>query len=169
MPKIKTVNYTIKRGRVAFSRYPNLNVKLLRKIQTHILESPNRLMMGDIISYYPPGTSLQEGRVTYTVPSCGTVACIAGWALVLTGTKGDFHLNTAAKLLGIPYEDELFGGIPYEDEWFGSDLFFVSRWPEKFKRGWKKAKTPKGRARITVRCIDYFIKMYELEGAVSNE
>ena len=96
-----------------------INVRLLRRIQKHILEEPKRLDMGrwcrkkewDGFQLFPE-----------VFPECGMQACIGGWAIVLSGgriNRGFSPLNMedrAAKLLGL-------------DEGQSSRLFFAREWP----------------------------------------
>lgn len=123
---------------------PKLNVELLRKIQKHILEEPRRFMMGDVIYRGKPGEKWSDFGLHYTIPACGTVACICGWACILGGkprTENDFA--TARELLGI------------ED---CATLFYVSGWPDKYEQQWDDAATPQLRAEIAAARIDHFIK-----------
>jgi hypothetical protein len=63
-----------------------INVKLLRKVKRHILLEPKRLNMGCFIARKD---ELQDDPLMYPVkfPSCGTVGCIAGWAVALSTEK----------------------------------------------------------------------------------
>ena len=142
-----------------------MNVKLLRKIQEHILEEPRRLNMEN------------WGAKDFSVsraddPPCGTVGCIAGLACWLEGKRPtlvrDFnfrlgryesHLDyayaerTGAKLLGLTKADaaRLFF---VEDVWFDE----TPHWPARFRNRYKGAKTPRGKAKVTSDRIDHFIK-----------
>lgn len=63
-----------------------MNVKLLRKVKKQILSHPSKLDMSTYIA----------GK------GCGTTACIAGWACVLTGNAEPYNPRyKAAELLGI--------------------------------------------------------------------
>lgn len=122
-----------------------MNVKLLRKIQKHILAEPKRFIMGTKIVSGEPGTPIRgyavrpcdfNNRNPYeqaqTFAPCGTAACIMGW--------GD--------MLGASQEDR--------DMW--NPLCSASTWPKKFADPYAKAKTPLARARIASARIDHFIK-----------
>jgi hypothetical protein len=65
-----------------------MNIELFRRIQSHILEDPKRVVM-----------DCWRGQDE----DCGTVACIAGWACILEGNKArNFDIpEEAEKLLGI--------------------------------------------------------------------
>jgi hypothetical protein len=127
-----------------------LNVRLLRKIQRHILEEPKRFIMGDVIVREDPGVEILDDELIWKMPKCGTAACIAGWALLLSGKRGS-DMSKAAKLLGI--EDPDTEG--YDGD---SALFYTSKWPAKFYNAWNVAKSNKARARVAVRRIEHFIK-----------
>jgi hypothetical protein len=58
-----------------------MNVKLLRKIQKHILEEPRRLDMDVVLVKDIDPASWRDA------PPCGTVGCIAGWACALSGKR----------------------------------------------------------------------------------
>ena len=130
-----------------------MNVKLLRKIQKHILAEPRRLAMCDWIQRGKPGQELtfQDGSVIgQTYAECGTAACIAGWAVILSSKRtpkdSDTVLDRAIKILGIT-------------EYQSDSLFLRSLgWPQKFSQAYLAAKTPSGKARVAVRRIDHFIK-----------
>lgn len=117
-----------------------LNVELLRKIQKHILEEPRRLDM----------TAWLDAAPVDVVP-CGTVACIAGWALHLSNTKpgstteGGKWSGPARKVLGLSYEE-------------GDKLFYEDNWPAPFATNFCHAEGPKARAKIAVARIDYLIR-----------
>jgi hypothetical protein len=114
-----------------------MNVRLLRKIQKHILAEPKRVRM----------------EVIATEDDCGTVGCIGGWAAILSNKKpdkfGDF--KTACRLLGVPLPTTLCGIYQHQ-------LFFTHNWPEKFRNAYQTAKTKRGEARVVARRIEHFIK-----------
>lgn len=122
-----------------------MNVKLLRKVKKHILEEPRRYDQDATVCTSQPG-SPYEGKHVY--PACGTIACIGGWALVLSGKKNSSDLGIARQLLDLDYEqaDRLFGGIG------------GGNWPELFDNAYLKAKTLRGRVRVAARRIEHFIK-----------
>ena len=76
-----------------------MNTRLLRKVQKHILEEPRRLNMDIIL----------DDRVSARDPKnppCGTVGCIAGWAIVLAhGDIGYGLISNAAELLSLDVFD----------------------------------------------------------------
>lgn len=109
-----------------------MNVRLLRKIQKHILAEPKS---------YDQDAWIRED-------DCGTVACIGGWASILSGNKD----LTAALEISEPSLEVLLAPVP------ANPRLWPRRWPEKFYRGYLAAKTARGRARAAVRRIDHFIK-----------
>jgi hypothetical protein len=135
---------------------PKLNVRLLRKIQRYILKEPRRLVMSRLI--LKKGDPLPEDH-NDDFGKCGTAACIAGWALLLSGRKPfkgergeENDAGTAAKVLGVKYETCGNSDHP------GNKLFWVFNWPYKFRIRYNQAKTAFARAKATSLRIDYFIK-----------
>lgn len=134
-----------------------LNVRLLRRVKRHILEEPRRLLMAQVAV-----RKLGDNDVIALsdVPNqrfapCGTAACIAGWALILSNkpAKNGFpYLRKAAKLLGVRITN--FGGN-------GRKLFFTYEWPRKFDDKFAVAKTAAARAKAAAERIEHFIKTGE--------
>lgn len=143
--------------------------KLLRKVQKHILEEPNRLLMDTYIR-----TGLVPGSVRrfdydcwdgkrHTAPSCGTTACIAGWAILLSQRRDlpqiDLHRlrasveiqERAQEVLGLLGRDRLPIFI---------QLVSVDRWLPPFREQYLSAKSSRKRARIAAAYIDHYIKVY---------
>jgi hypothetical protein len=126
-----------------------LNVALLQKVKKHILEEPNRLVMGTWFERNRPGTEVcdYEGRVE--TPKCGTVGCIAGWCCLLTDGmefKGDAETR-AHELLGVSDTHDLF----YTDSWADQDAM----------EDFENSTDPKERAQIVAEVIDDFIAIHE--------
>lgn len=88
-----------------------MNVELLRRIKVHILEEPKRLYMG-----FWRISNRDFFKDPDRMPECGTVACIGGWAEVLSG---NFDNNPEATL-----------DITQEQ---ASRLFYESHWPAQFR------------------------------------
>jgi hypothetical protein len=119
-----------------------INVKLLRKIQRHILEEPKRLDMECFIDRKADYVTVHE------FPKCGTVGCIAAWAVTCsTKEKVPYSkiADRARKLLGITYLQ-------------ADRLFYASRWPERFKRIDNTNPQTRLHAVITAKRIEHFIK-----------
>lgn len=133
------------------TKTPRLNVRLLRRIQKHILAEPRRFVMGNFVNHGEPGTSVLIDDERTTFPSCGTAACIAGWACLLTDTKprGRFSWGSAArKVLRLSNLQ-------------ACDLFSTTFWPNKYGSDFYRAKTVRGRVNAAVRRIDHLIKTGE--------
>lgn len=124
-----------------------LNVELLERVKAHILEEPRRLDMGLWAD--------SEGEAP-----CGTVGCIAGWAIILgTGARFDrtgFQLvyrnnrpvagfaHSAAKLLGLSIDQ-------------ANEVFCVGGWPDDLADMYDSARDDRGRAEATAKRINRLI------------
>lgn len=127
---------------------PKLNVRLLRRIQKHILEEPRRFVMEDLVRYGPPGEAFESDNGSEQIfAECGTAACIAGWTLMLSGYRIERvnYLKRASELLSL-------GSDADEDR-----LFFADSWPEPFKHNYARAKRPATRAKIAAARIEHLI------------
>ena len=147
-------------------RKPKLNVPLLRKIQAHITEIPNRFVMTTSVARGEPGKKISvistfDAPKRY--PPCGTVACIAGWANILTNARDVADIDRANKKLGLPddwgMEETYFGGVARR--WLEHPLFWHDRWPEPFRTAFLRAKTAKQRAKIASERIEHLIETGE--------
>lgn len=132
-----------------------LNVRLLRKIQRHILEEPKRFLMRAFVETGKPGTAYMNDEWEFEkFPACGTAACIGGWACILNGKlsarNGDFEIP-AARLLGVT-RSRNFMVKSQADR-----LFHVPYWPEQFKHEFRRAHGATAHARIAAARIDHFI------------
>jgi hypothetical protein len=133
-----------------------MNVELLQRVKQHILEEPRRLDMDDWAH-------------TSNEAPCGTQACIAGWACVLTGkatlnprgyyTFGDplsdsyvSPSRVGGQALGLtPDEaDRLFYAYGAEEE---EDY----GWPNEYRLRYERATDAKEKAIATADRIDRFI------------
>lgn len=93
---------------------------------------------------------------------CGTAACIAGWATVLSGNAAHTNIrrlhrkaqDIATKELGINYEESrtLFGAEPY------------GIWPEPFDLRWARALTRKSQARVAISYLKRILKTGKVNG-----
>lgn len=158
-----------------------LNVRLLRKIQKHILAESLRLDMMEFVQSKEAGDEIVEE----VFPPCGITGCIAGWGLMLDGMSAlrasmFTTLETverASKLLGLEYNspDDSFWAHWAENSIKPNGeairLFLVEKWPKKFREPFlalekqlvdaaspeegKKLRTKQ--AKITSRRIDFFI------------
>ena len=130
-----------------------MNIALLRKIQNHILEEPLRLKM-EIwnrshnkdcdIEYFLRAIERQDES---KIPPCGTVACIAGWGEILSNSYGRMY-----KVIFDITNQEC------------TTLFYLDRWPEKFREAYKKTRDGSlNRAKVTCARIDHFIETNGIE------
>lgn len=122
-----------------------MNVELLRKVQKHILEEPRRLNMDVVLNKV-------DTKIKHN-PPCGTVGCIAGWTVMLTGNEGEFgRYDLAVQLLDLngTQRDKLFREPRMSEELLG--------WPATFAKRYMRAKTAKTRAKVTSDRIDHFIQ-----------
>lgn len=114
-----------------------MNVELLEKIKAEILKRPAQFYMG----------SWSSGNLKDLDHSCGTTACIAGWACFL---GNDFSLefipHRARRLLELDSDQ-------------GGRLFHVSYWPDGFAQAYNEAQwgDDDEAARIAAARIDHFI------------
>src|SRR4051812_1129199 len=141
-------------------------VRLLRRVEKRILDNPRRFTM-DI--YVSDARDWYEHNPT-NLPPCGTVACIAGWAMLEDAPAKALRAMTAAQKL---WMDEQAGG------WFRSLLtthgvrpdsghgypyrriVATSAWPDKYRVAYTNAKSAAGQARVAARRIEHFIKAGE--------
>ena len=146
---------------------PELNKKLLRKVSKHILANPKNLDMGGFFDVEPV-----KGK-----NMCGTVACVAGWAVAL-GAKGyddtleheikrinafdpELHpeeLSSAISGIDFAYHaKEMLGLTDYQAE----GLFHAGNWPEEFSlkyfASYRRSRF-KEAAEVTAARIEHMIK-----------
>lgn len=130
-----------------------MNVKLLRKVKKHILAEPRRFVMWtwkstkeDNIERRNTFTSDASDNRQVKFAKCGTAACIAGWACILSKKEepADFRV-TAQRLLKIGYRD-------------GESLFSVDSWPDEFRKAYQKSVTQPALVKIADARIEHFIK-----------
>ena len=135
-------------------------VRIVKKVQKHILEEPKRLEMGSWAESLRDFKDC-ESDSTYNdmkklFPVCGTTACIAGWVTILSNPKKDKHgfyilpnkdyESFARNALGLTDSDEelrrlvVFRVNCYDEAYIkaygpGSDyaMFYHIGWPEPFK------------------------------------
>lgn len=127
-----------------------MNTKLLRRVERHILKEPKRYEQNAVIDVGTPNTESEFNR---RYPACGTIACIGGWITVLTTKKplkpGTHYLRfrKMARLLRVT-EEQVIRLCEYT---------WGTGWPEQFLKAYKKAKTPRQKAKVAVRRIEHFI------------
>lgn len=126
-----------------------MHVERLQQIKAHILEEPRRLNMSGWI------WTNQEG--TDWAPPCGTMGCLAGWAMLLFDphtarqyVQGDTDVmpeDRGAELLELEYEQ-------------AKRLFYQTHWPGDLSERYEDAAVARNypaRAQATADRIDRFI------------
>ena len=108
-----------------------MNIDLLLKVKEQILKQPE---LFDMSRWFLP-------------TECGTAACIAGWAWLLSGREEREFSGDRTRM--VPQLD-----LTAEQE---RSLFHVCDWPRIFAGHYKSARTPAYRARIGAERIDHFI------------
>lgn len=138
-----------------------LNVKLLRKIQKHITEEPRRFIMHNSVvtnnsvvtkMAFPDGRFENDAGGFEEFAPCGTAACIAGWANILTGVSADSleagsRVRAAEKI-----------GVDPGVSWSSHSLFYDAAWPKPFSTRYARANTQQERAKIASERIEHLIQ-----------
>lgn len=129
-----------------------MNVELLLEVKKTILAEPKRLNMRKWLDVVRSG----KGN-----PSCGTVACIAGWAMVLSSPRRKSFKKTANTVI----DEQSFLGMEIDaQEKLGitdsqaQRLFYTDNWPMKFWQAYEVASGPVEQAQAAADRIDHFIK-----------
>jgi hypothetical protein len=140
-----------------------LNEKLLEEVMDCIKAEPRKLDMNLVAEK----VNADNDPIA---PPCGTVGCIAGWALLLSGHKrlafksGHNSLVKAAKILGLE-GDGIYRYNGYNDDEAESvRLFHVDAWPDKFAEAYEDAESdnsPRRKATATIKRIKHFINTRE--------
>ncbi len=142
-PPLKDQPWTVKNGKVlALTGEWWSPLELLRAVQRHIHKAPDSYQQHETVRR--PAAS-----------ACGTTACIAGWAVLLTtGHETCFGRTVGAFLCGLK------GLNNYAWPWL-----FEAHWPHNTPHGaaLRAAKTPKERVAAADLAIEAFVKEYKLE------
>jgi hypothetical protein len=124
-----------------------MNVELLRRVEAHILEEPKRLFMRKWVQF----------KRDYA--ECNTAACIAGWAVMLTGDKKAVEAQLKSETSWVHQRSpiaeaaqELLQLTPTESY----RLFDPSAWPLQFYHGLTDDGS-RDSAEATVQRIEWFI------------
>lgn len=122
-----------------------MNIKLLRKIQAKARKYPKTIQM----DWWADGVNKDKAH------PCGTVACIAGTAVLIENPRlMKRWLNGEAGWGMMEKGAELIGLTPLQSY----RLFIQSSWPRRFSNGYDQAKRPETRAKWFTSRIDHFIK-----------
>lgn len=135
-----------------------MNVELLRQIVAHIQQVPGRLVMrvyllrkSKDVPYENNVRLMDDLGESLEFPPCGTVGCIAGWAIALSNLHGlnpDYIEMNACRLLRLPSRE-------------GSKLFHLINWPDVFYHRYVKALTAEARAEVLKDRVEHFIATRE--------
>lgn len=135
-----------------------LNIKLLRKLQKHILGEPRRFFMEGVVITGKPGRPFNDAfwytDVAAVAPECGTAACIHGWTALLSGKK-----PYEAKRLSYDWSRRKLGLSRLTT--YLDPLFDLDAWPNPFRKRYSKAKRAATRAKIGAARIEHLIKTGE--------
>ena len=123
-----------------------MNVTLLRKVAAKILEEPKQFDM----SWW-----FLAGRAPGIIPNCGTAACIAGWGIAIDRKISHEMARRMAANHNVSHEASKAFGLHDRQ---ADCLFSVSRWPERFRKQYKKRVSPLAKAKVAVARIEHFIK-----------
>ena len=128
-----------------------MNITLLKKIRTAILAKPKRFDMGWWI----------ETNMGYA--PCGTVACLAGFAVLLNETKGSTGPKAwrAAADRRAPDQDSIANEAQKILDLNASQrtaLFAVGGWPLTFQEAYREAQTEAQQAKAAAARITHLIK-----------
>lgn len=148
----------------------SLNMELFKKIKKHILARPSRLRMDtwvrrgnpkDTIYNHMPGYGEPEN---FKLPDCGTVGCIAGWAVLLANPDlaTDKSFGRGEERLSISTASYAASDLHIKAEYKPFELFYVDYWPTQYADSYRKAKTQKERAKLMCEVIDEFTAQYQL-------
>lgn len=122
-----------------------MNVELLRKVKKHILEEPKRLYMTSYMNFR------KKDKIGRPFPKCGTTACIAGWACILTIDMEPALLYASTS---IGFEAQRLLDLSSDEKY---RLFEPLGWPEQFKQG-ASGDGKKKTAEIAAARIEHFIR-----------
>lgn len=122
-----------------------MNVELLKKVQSTILEEPKRLNMDRWWDTQESTVQLLCGGKEH-MPPCGTIGCIAGWATHLAGKDSDWPNLQAMDVLGLEYFQ-------------GEALFYPGNWPFDLQNELQQLKPGTlPYAQVVAKAIDRFIE-----------
>ena len=139
-----------------------MNRTLLLKVKEKILAEPEQFIMDTWVvnkEKYP--LEFTDCLVEHDIASCGTAACIGGWACIIAQQESEKtrkklsesvkrflitnnYSHAAAELLGVDYED-------------ACRLFSWDSWPHNLAKRWLTTKDLKERSLIAAEVIDSFI------------
>lgn len=146
----------------------SINVDLLLKVKAKILANPESFYMGDWIMKGEDVEVFVASTRYRPAPPCGTIACIAGWAVLIDNPNSGLYDPVddepidvrAARLLGLEVE---IRKEPYFDfKWspIANLLFYSSGWPPLIRERYRDASCERDyvkMAQVAADRIDHFI------------
>lgn len=128
-----------------------MNIKLLKAVKRAIQQEPKRLDMNIWV-----GSTKDFPFPGHMRLACGTVACIAGWALLLHRRKGRQPIQEVRDKIGTVQDAarKVLRISPLQER----ALFYDENWPEGLDDEFWRARTAKQRAKIACKRIDLFIR-----------
>jgi hypothetical protein len=154
-----------------------MNTELLKKIKKYIKRYPERLDMKYIVQtplgsndYVESWKQLQGVNGITSENACGTVACIAGWAIALSDkrvSKTSHYLDSAHVDFNLLEGARIALGL---DDLESRSLFDPDAWPAQFRERYNYShgleckanpKCPGCKKNVKVTCerIDHFIRV----------
>jgi len=132
--------------------------RLIQKMIKRIETMPETYEQCTVSATFKQKPWLFEGR---PMPVCGTVACLAGEAIICSEqsvAKGLLKLRRVSDVVGCAAS---LMGIKDVNTWiFGES---ADEWPEPYRKQWEDAKTYKGKARAAVNLLKAILRT---DGAV---
>ena len=146
------------RGRLPYGK---VNVRLFQRIKRAILAEPLRLNMRSWIDWVGnPYSGLLSLRSKRQSPTCGTVACIAGWACLLSElghlpkSPNETRATRTAASINQRISEEAAKLLQLSEETC-KQTFTEDLWPDPFRSQFERAATPKQRAKVAAAYIDW--------------
>lgn len=163
-----------------------MNIPLLRKIQNHIKNEPNRFIMLDYFNVIGNNSKAfknqgflnklkGENPTTNIIDNCTTACCIAGWACAIQHEEKDILVKNigiiAGGLLGITKEqsEELFCEEEWEHFWpeYNKIMNDLSQNYDGMIPSFDSL-SPEKRAELGVMAIDKFISFYAQDNSIPS-
>lgn len=131
-----------------------MNVDLLEEVKHHILEEPKRLNM----RWFGVRVEFNDVVALDRFPACGTVACIAGWAIILS--KPGLAKDGASFVEAMRSAEESGAVLLGITLGKAQRLFYTVEWPWAERWAYEEAERSndfEGMAKATAQRIDSFI------------
>ena len=135
-----------------------MNIELLQRVRDHILEDPRRLNMHEWIINV---SKKHANTWNHRYPPCGTIACIAGWTILLAYPE--------KKQEYISNPEQVAANILQIDDRQARELFYIGQWPVDYQKRYLGECTLKEMAQAAAGRIDLFIDKYTRKQPESAE